>query len=672
MKISIPAGGALWAPLFTMACLLAACAERSPAPQPAEQVFFNGVVYTADTEQSTASALAISGQRIVYVGDDAGARALVAESTEVIDLEGRMLLPGLHDMHIHPMGIVDDGSCDIDSEPLDLAAIAALVKQCIAERELPEGEWLSVMQWNFAVGNQPAGDFANVRQALDAAAPDHPVMLWGNDGHHGAVNSVALARAVNDAGVIVGINAETLAEDFADYREVIGVDAAGNPNGELHETARYLVQPPPRRLLGGLPPELMGQVAAKLAANGITTAMDAATPPESLPAYKALLDSGEMSFNLSTALFLDVPSFEREGGIDVAAMIETIQTLKAEYDPLSLITVDTAKIFVDGVLEANPLNDPPTLPNAAVVNPYKQPRFAIDLENETAEIVGYVDTDSEMCQKVRDAMDHYLTPQVNQTFRREFGFYPQQCRVSRGVLEHPADFIQAYMRELDAAGIKIHAHVIGDRAVRTAVDGLEALRKSNGDSGLLHSLAHIQLVAPSEYPRIGDLGLYLVFTYAWLAPEFFYDLTVNPFIDALDSVDDIYGADSYYMTNTYPAAQLAAQGAVLAAGSDAPVDTREPRPFYNIQQAVTRANEHGTVLNPAGRIGIRDALDAYTINGARLFGHDGDTGSLEVGKYADLVMIDRDLLALADEGGANRIAEAEVLMTVFRGEVVYR
>ena len=646
---------------------LAACTEKAPVPAP-DTVFLNGVVYTANPGQRTATALAVTGERISYVGDDAGARALVGESTDVIDLAGRMLLPGLHDMHIHPMGIVDDGGCDLESEPMTLVEIAATVRKCIEDQKPEPGTWLAVNQWNYAVGNQPSGDYRTILQALDAAAPDNPVILWGNDGHHGAVNSRALARGVNDAGVVVGISRDTLATTFAGYRETIGVDAAGNPNGELHETARELVQPPPRRLLGGLPPEGMTQMAQKLAANGITTIMDAATPPESLGAYRGLQERGGMNFNFSAALFLNVDRYRGERGINAAAMVETAAALRAEYDPLPLIRVDTAKIFVDGVLEGNPLNDPPTLPNAAVVNTYKQPQFAIDLDNDTVAITGYVDTSSEMCQKVRDAMDYYMTPEVNATFHREFGYYPQQCRESRGVLENPADFVRAYMAGLDAAGFKVHAHVIGDRAVRTALDGFEALP---GDSGLRHSLAHIQLVAPSDYQRIGDLGLYLVFTYAWLTPEFLYDITVNPFIDQLPGIDALYDPEGYYMTNNYPAAQLQALGAVLAAGSDAPVDTREPRPFYNIQQAVTRLGENGVVLNRDARIDITSALDAYTIHGAELFGHERETGSLEAGKYADLVIVDRDLLALAGAGRADEIAETRVEQTFFRGSRVF-
>ena len=659
---------------------ISACGEREPAVEAADTVFINGVIYTADAARSTAGALAVSGERIVYVGDAAAARAFIGEDTEVVDLEGGTVLPGLHDMHIHPMGIVDIGSCDMESEPMNLEEIAKLVRICIAERDLPAGEWLAVDQWNYAIGNQPAAGFTTLRQALDAGAPENPVILWGNDGHHAAVNSVALARAVNKQGVVVGLDANTLGEHFSEYRETIGVDAAGEPNGELNETARDLVSPPPRRLFDGLPLADMKRVARKLAENGITTIQDAAAPPPSLEAYRALQDSGEMTFNLSAALFLDRRNFEAAGGIDVAAMVKEATSRREAFADAPRMKVDTAKIFVDGVIEGNPLNDPPTLPNAAVLSPYKQPRFDIDLDAGHAEITGYVDTDSEVCQKVRDDWDRFTAPAAAESFRAESGFYPQQCRISRGVLEHPADFVTAYVKGLDAAGIKVHAHVIGDRAARTALDAFEAARAANGDTGLRHSLAHIQLVAPEDYKRIGDLGLYLVFTYAWALPDFYYDLTVLPFIDEVQGVENLYRPDGYYMANVYPAAQLKALGAVLAAGSDAPVDTREPRPFVNMALAVTRATDEsgtpadrvGRVLNRAGRIDIRDALDAYTINGARLFGHEERTGSLEVGKYADLVVVDRDLLALAEAGDAGAIGETRVLRTVFRGSEIYR
>ncbi|MEP5766062.1 MAG: amidohydrolase family protein [Halieaceae bacterium] len=651
--------------------LLSACSEKE-AGNAADRVFLNGTVYTADSERSLATALAVRGERITYVGDDAGARALIGDDTQVLDLAGRMLIPGLHDMHIHPMGIVEGDGCDLASAVLDLGQIAAAVSECLASQELAAGEWLPVDQWNFSNGNQPVAGLRNLRMALDAAAPDNPVILWGNDGHHGAVNSQALARAVNAEGIIVGISAATLATDFSTYRDTIGVDARGEPNGELHETARQLVQPPPWGIIGGIDAELMPRVAEKLAENGITAIQDAAAPPASLALYKGLLDSGDMSFHFSASLFQDVGDFtDADGAIDVPAMLAELEEIREAYRDIAGIRTETAKIFVDGVIEGNPLNDPPTLPNAAVLSAYKQPQFAIDLEAGQAEIKGYVDTGSELCQQVREQEARYADVSTAAAFRDQHGFFPVQCRISRGVLEHPANFISAYMRALDKAGFKIHAHVIGDRAVRTALDGFEGLPAGKDASGLRHSLGHVQLVAPEDYQRIGDLGLYLVFTYAWINPDFLYDLTVNPFIDELNGVAELYRPDSYYMRNVYPASQLQAAGAVLAAGSDAPVDTREPRPFVNIQQAVTRANSDGQNLNTAARIDVASALDAYTINGARLFGHDADTGSLEAGKYADLVVIDRDLLALEQQGRAAEIAGSQVLTTLFRGRVVY-
>jgi mannose-6-phosphate isomerase-like protein (cupin superfamily) len=109
---------------------------------------------------------------------------------------------------------------------------------------------------------------------------------------------------------------------------------------------------------------------------------------------------------------------------------------------------------------------------------------------------------------------------------------------------------------------------------------------------------------------------------------------------------------------------------VLVAGSDAPVDTRDPRPFVNIQQAVTRDSETGT-FNADQRIDIHAAIAAYTINGAKLFGHQERLGSIEVGKKADLIVLDRNLVELAEAGRANEIGKTQVRLTIFDGKVIY-
>lgn len=644
---------------------LLGCAPHAPDTTPvADQVFTGGTIYTADKSQRTATALAVRDGRIVYVGEASGVEAFVGEWTQIHDLAGGMLLPGLHDMHIHALAIVPTDGCDIDSREMTLSEIAEFVASCIEEQALLEGEWLSVTQWNFSNGNQPDTQIKTIRQALDLAAPSHPVMLWGNDGHHGAANSLALAGARNAEGEVVGISASTLATDFAAYRETIGVDARGEPNGEVNETARDLLQLPDSGLFGDVAVDVVPKVGEVLASRGITTIMDAALPPSQLALFRPFAEYGELTYNLAAALYLNPSDYlDAQGALNSEAMIAGLVAVRHEYETVPRITANFAKIFVDGVIEGNPLSNPPTLPNAAVLNAYEQPTFEYDSSSHTLEILGYVDPAGDACAGRTQEEDI-------QAFRAEHGFFPQQCRRSRGVLEHGESVIHEYMRTLDAAGFNIHAHAIGDRAVRVALDGFEALGPERG-SAARHSLAHIQLVHPDDYQRVGDLGLSLAFTYAWIGTDLTYDLTVIPFIDRVSGVEELYRSDGYYFQNAYPVAGLRSAGAVLVAGSDAPVDTRDPRPMVNMEQAVTRAGEDGTVLNSAHAVDILDVLDAYTINGARLFGHAGQTGSLEVGKLADLTVIDRDLIRLARSGRADEISEARVVKTLFEGQLVF-
>ena len=166
--------------IAALSLVLLGCGSRATDPsQFADDIFVGGTVYTADEQRRVVSALAVQSGRIAYVGDDAGARKLIGEQTRVHAMKGAMILPGLHDMHIHALAIVPSDGCDIDSEPMTLEEIADFVAACIEEQALPQGEWLSVMQWSFSNGNQPDEALRNMRQALDRGAPNNPVMLWG-------------------------------------------------------------------------------------------------------------------------------------------------------------------------------------------------------------------------------------------------------------------------------------------------------------------------------------------------------------------------------------------------------------------------------------------------------------------------------------------------------------
>jgi predicted amidohydrolase YtcJ len=169
---------------------------------------------------------------------------------------------------------------------------------------------------------------------------------------------------------------------------------------------------------------------------------------------------------------------------------------------------------------------------------------------------------------------------------------------------------------------------------------------------------------------MGKLGVAGVFTFAWAKPEPAYEMMVRPFIDELDSLDELFSPGGYYMDNVYPARSLQTYGAPVVHGSDAPVDTRDPRPFENLLQSIYRSNGDA-VMNAGERLDIDSAIRAFTINGARLFGHADRLGSIEVGKTADLVAIDRNLVTLANSPDIEDIAETRVMLTVFEGRVIY-
>jgi predicted amidohydrolase YtcJ/mannose-6-phosphate isomerase-like protein (cupin superfamily) len=660
LRISIRLRLAAISLLFLCAC--------GPSVEPADLVLANAFVYTVDADRSVADAVAIRENKIVFVGNDKDVESFVGPDTDVRDLAGKMVLPGLHDVHLHPLYIAKGDICDLESRPRTLDAYVPFLSGCLNRYQIPEGEWLWADQWNFSTGNQPSERYPTMRAALDAVSTQHPIVLLGNDGHHTAVNSAALARARTPAGEAVGLTAETLQSTFASFRELVGVDELGEPNGYLTESAIDLMDPPSElemRDFDAIAPE----VAKFLAKSGITSIQDAVVEPEYLSFYQRLEERGEMTFRMRAALFKKFPKSQAA----LEMLPETVEEFKAireRYADSRFIHADGVKIFVDGVIEGNPLASPPTLPNAAVISSYRQPIFAIDSNTMRTDVWGYVDLESDVCLEYRSHPLAYANLEAKSRFKSEHGYFPQQCEQNYGVLEHSEEFIHAFVREMEAAEFAVHAHAVGDRAVRVAIDAFEASRAANGEPLHAQSMAHAQLIHPADQQRIADLGIFVAFTYAWIGADTEYDMSVIPFIDEVAGVDDLYNLDHYAIQNTYPAGSVQERGGILVAGSDAPVDTRDPRPFVNIQQAVTRDTEIGT-FNADQRIDIHDAIAAYTINGAKLFGHDARLGSIEVGKKADLIAIDRNLIELAETDRANEIGNTWVTLTIFDGEVIH-
>ncbi|EED34633.1 Amidohydrolase family protein [Luminiphilus syltensis NOR5-1B] len=658
--------------LLTGLLSLAGCgredSSESVAVEAADLVLLNGFVYTVDTENSTAEAVAIDEGRIVFVGSNDGASAFIGEGTEQRDLGGQMVLPGLHDMHIHALAVVAPERCELQSKPLSLEAMVPVLEACIDRFEIAPGDWLVAGQWSFSAGNQPGADLPTIRAALDAVSRDHPIIIYGDDGHHAAANSAALARAAIPGGETVPISAESLATTYAGYAPYIEVDATGEPAGGIHESARGLLRPIWVDVLGleGDLAERLQEIGPILAARGITTIQDPLVYANMLEAYAHYEASGTMPFRVRAAMM--TPSAATLENI--APHIAELAEVRKRYADSDYIHADGVKLFADAVLEGNPLINPPSNPVAAVLDKFKQPIFSGSLEDDTFELTGYVDQESAECAVVQQSPEAYKSAEAAGRFFDKFGFYPKQCIPNSGVLEHSEDFIRQYISAATEAGFHVHVHALSDKAVRIAVDELASVKPIADRFGVSQSLAHLQLVHPQEQQRIGELGLATVFTFNWTGPFFPYEVSVRPFIDELDGLEDMYRPDGYYIENLYTARTLQDNGALIVHGSDAPVGGRDPVPFINLMYSLYRS-DGDVVLNADERLDIESAIEAFTINGAKLFGHDDELGSIEVGKIADIIAIDQNLLALAQSDDIERIADTQVLLTVFDGRIVY-
>ena len=345
---------------------------------PADLVIRDAKVYTADAQRSMAQALAVRDGRLVYVGTNAGAAAFIGAATRTENAAGRLVLPGLFDSHIHATRIVDLDVCDLKSEAKSLAEMTDFVRGCIDRYHLGEGAWVVVRQWNYTSGNTPDGQHATLRTALDLASKTRPVELLGNDGHHGAFNSLALARAANARGAVVGFSKASLDGDLQGFRHLVGVDASGEPNGTVNENARAAMSVPQAADADmAAVMQAPERVPQRLNSVGITGILDPAVRPSAYPLYDALDTSGKLTVRVSLAQFFDPDVIRTPAGEpDWDEMLNAARKVRDKYAHNPLLQANFVKLFADGVLEGNPYATPPTPPEVAAIRPYLQPIFA--------------------------------------------------------------------------------------------------------------------------------------------------------------------------------------------------------------------------------------------------------------------------------------------------------
>ncbi len=515
-----------------------------------------------------ATAVGVENGRIVYVGDDVGAAALIGPETQVIELAGRMLLPGFEDSHVHPVtGGIELGECDLNpAETRD--DVLRIVRACAARN--PDAPW--VRGGGYPLTAFPGGTPS--KELLDSLVPDRPAYLTDEDNHSGWANSRALA--------IAGIDRST-----RDPRNgTIVRTRDGSPEGTLLEVAMDLVE-------DSLPPYTDAEIRAGLdrglamaASFGITSLQEADAENESfLKAYASAERDGALTARVIESLLVD-PTRGREQVADLVALRERYMGRLAR--PVA------AKIFLDGVIEGG---------TAALLEPYlDRPGWSGELR---------ISPDS-------------LTPLVE---------------------------------SLDSAGFKVHVHAIGDRAIRVALDAFEAQYLRDGGAGPRHIIAHLELFDPADIPRLAQLGVVAAFQPLWAyADSYITDLT-----------EPRLGPERSRWL--YPIKSVLETGAIVAGGSDWSVTSMNP--LLAIEVGVTRRSpdaDDGEAWIPEERVSLDDMLYAYTMGGALAADQEEETGSITLGKSADLTVLDRDLSAI----DASEISDVKVDMTLLEGRTVYR
>jgi predicted amidohydrolase YtcJ len=209
---------------------------------------------------------------------------------------------------------------------------------------------------------------------------------------------------------------------------------------------------------------------------------------------------------------------------------------------------------------------------------------------------------------------------------------------------------------VDKEGFQVHFHAIGDRAIRECLDAVEAARRANGRRDSRHHISHIQLFHPDDIPRFRQLDVVANFQPLWAYADAYITELTLPYLG-----EERAG-------RMYPIGSLLQSGAVVAFGSDWYVSSANP--LEEIEVAVTRRDPesaNGQPYIPEERIALRDALAAFTLNAAYVNFLEDDTGSLEEGKLADLIVLDRNLFEI----DPSEISDAKVLLTLLGGRAVH-
>ncbi|MFT5141654.1 MAG: putative amidohydrolase YtcJ [Rhodothermales bacterium] len=550
--------------------LLSACT----GPDAVDLALTGGRVVTVDADTPEGTAIAIRGDRVVLVGSDEDVQALIGPDTEVIDLAGRLAIPGFIEGHGHFMGIGRAQMILDLSKARTWDDIVAQVQAAVAESE--EGAWISGRGWHQEKWDEtPEGSVDGVptHQTLSAVSPRNPVILGHASGHASFTNAEALRLS--------GISAETPDPDGGE----IVHDQRGEPTGLLRERAQGLVGRARSQAQRGMTEdeaevEALEQVrlaSAEVLSKGITSFQDAGSGFNTIDRFRRLADAGDLPVRLYVMI--------RASNESLAENLDAYRTIGAGDNHL---TVRSIKRSIDGALGPH---------GAWLLEPYSDKPESAGLN--TADPADVAET-------------------------------------ARLALEH---------------GFQLNVHAIGDRANREVLDIYESSFGGVDQDNRRWRIEHAQHLHPDDIGRFARLGVIA-------AMQGVHATSDGPWV--LAKLGEQRAREGAYVWRS-----LWDSGAVVANGTDAPVEDVDPIPsFY---ATVSRRVKDGSVFYPGQRLTRMEALQSYTLNNAYAAFEEELKGSLRVGKLADVTVLSSDILSVPEE----EILSARIDYTIVGGKVLY-
>jgi predicted amidohydrolase YtcJ len=564
LKISIlPSVAFISATLFLSGC------GKEASQDSADIVLINGGIYTVDAIHSWKEAAAIRDGFIIAIVTNNQIEKYIDPATKLIDLSGRMAMPGMHDSHIHPLeGAYEQVYCNLwDADSVE--AVISTLQNCGWDND---SEWFQAVGLSLDLFGIDGPD----KSMLEGIAPGKYIFIDGSDGHAALVNDKALGLAEYDA------NTPNPVGGVIERRE------SGELSGTVRETARDAVDKhrPPRNLDVSI--AAMRDAVKLMHSFGITSVYDAWVGEHEMQTYAALSKEGELNLRVLGGV-IDEGVFEKHSGEDFERVVREREKYESEN-----VSFNSIKIMVDGVIEGE---------TGALLKPYTN-------------------------------VDH------------------------DGVLNHSPEELRQRVSRFYSLGMQLHFHTIGDGAVRAALDAIQFARAQGDDSRLnnRHTLSHLSLIDPEDIPRFGKLNTGASFTMVWGYP--------NEWTTKLEV--PVLGRER--VSQMYPIRSVHEAGGIVLGGSD--WNYGELNPLLSIETGITRSNPFAPsnfkVISDEF-VSLSTMIDAYTINGAWQMQSEDISGSIEVGKRADISIFDHNLFEIE----ISNISETVVDLTIFDGRIVF-